>query len=931
VEIMKRAAFVLLILILLGMPPSSGRADDTELFIVKMPPDALILLDMSGSMNWDPSGDPASYPDRRIDIAKNVLFDLLDDDNDNKIDKTDERSLNTRLGYMRFREARDNDDGEPMTGAIQVLSPMESSYSDIWDKINDPEETAIGWSPLAASLHEAKIYFTRDVNPNDPAIACRDKYVILITDGVDTLACGGNGGDDESINPGMHKRRISTVLRAKELQEAGIKVFTVGLGAAMPEPLRNTLNWIARYGGTDNSLEANRGDPKAFDLADYGDPCTVDAQADPASYPLSGYAFLAQDAVELSQALKTILGEIQETTHTFTVPTVPSIRLVDQDTLYIASFTPNTTPFWRGSLKAYRLDEDGSVPLDGNGNPVNPIWESFEPAPAFRRIYTNPGSTLLSFTFGNLTNEDLDVPTDADRERLINHIRGIDAYDVNQDGDVTQVREWMLGDIFHSNPVAVGAPSPSFEDTGFNGTEGFSERNRNRAKVILVGANDGMLHAYNASTGREEWGYVPGSLLTRLSRMASAHTYYVDSSPKVSDVWFYQSSDDRTKSADEWRTVLVCGLRKGGKGYFALDITDTLAPVFLWEFPRPEDTTTAAKLGQSWSEPAIGRVKIEIGNNLVERWVAFLGGGFDENEQGGEANVGRAFFVLDIKTGEIIWEYSYTKNEGENDRMRHSLAAPPKAVDLNFDGYTDRVYVGDLGGQMWVFDVSFDGASLKSNSRWNGKRLFSSPHVAPEKHPIFYQPAVALDPSGTPWVFFGTGDRENPTEKNSQERFYAVKNDDQGPSPYEESNLSDVTSENTFNLDPTAKGWFIRLARGEKVLARPAVFNRLVYFTTYLPTSPDPCEVSGEGKLYTVEYLSGGGATYFSDLAYGEGRTSDRSVVVGPGLASAPVITVSTTRVASVIIGTASGRIRSEVRSILPRHHEILYWREIVR
>ena len=133
--------------------------------------------------------------------------------------------------------------------------------------------------------------------------------------------------------------------------------------------------------------------------------------------------------------------------------------------------------------------------------------------------------------------------------------------------------------------------------------------------------------------------------------------------------------------------------------------------------------------------------------------------------------------------------------------MTHSMAAPPRAVDLNFDGYVDRVYTGDLGGQMWVFDVSFDGVRNKSNSQWTGKRLFLAPKEAPEKHPIYYQPSVALDPSGTPWVFFGTGDRENPLEKNIQDRFYAVKDDDargttdsdKGGYPYSEEDLTDVT------------------------------------------------------------------------------------------------------------------------------------------
>jgi type IV pilus assembly protein PilY1 len=346
-------------------------------------------------------------------------------------------------------------------------------------------------------------------------------------------------------------------------------------------------------------------------------------------------------------------------------------------------------------------------------------------------------------------------------------------------------------------------------------------------------------------------------------------------------------------------------------------------------------------MGESWSEPAIGRVKIEVGKRLVERWVAFVGAGFDPNEKGGQASLGRGFFVIDIKTGQVLWEFSYLKGEREKKEMTHSMAAPPRAVDLNFDGYVDKVYIGDLGGQLWVFDVSFDGVGNKSNSQWTGKRLFLAPKVAPEKHPIYYQPSVALDPSGTPWVFFGTGDRENPLEKNIEDRFYAVKDDDArgttdadiGGYPYLEEDLTDVTSTNTYNKALT-KGWFIKLEKGEKVLARPMVYNRIVYFTTYAHTDPDPCKVAGTGKLYTVEYLSGGGAGNLSVDAYTTGvlsETSNRFVVTtGSGLPSAPVITISTTGVASVIVGTVSGQIMSKKALSPARDNEILYWREVI-
>jgi len=906
---MKKWSFFIFMIVAMLIGSAQIHGDDVDLFISQVPPNALILLDMSSSMNWNPAGNPASYPNRRIDIARNVIFDLLDDDNDNKIDEKDEKSLNIRLGYMRFRDiaAYDNDDNEPKKGNIRVLSEIGSSYKDIWKEIDDPKEKdSAGFTPLAASLAEAKIYFQRDVNPKDNAIACRQKFIILITDGADTVACNGDGSEGQSD---MNRRRMLTVQRAKELFDAGIKVFVVGFGAAMPDHLKRTLNWAAKYGGADNPLDLNSGDPGAYDITKYGNACSVDptnTAADPASYPLSGYAFLAEDATQLSTAIKGIINYIQEKSFSFTASTVPNVRTIDKEVVYLSSFTPKDTPFWEGSLRGYQLETDGTLKVDGDGNPLDlPIWTAS--IPSSRTIKTYRRGEFKDFTSSNFTKEDLDVKTDKERDDLISYVRNL-----------------KLGDIFHSNGIIVGEPSRFFEDEGFSGKGGFYQAKKDRAKVIIAGANDGMLHAFDATTGNEQWAFIPNSLLKNLKFMVSAHTYYVDSSPKVADAWFFSNSTDTTKSVDEWKTVLICGLRKGGKTYFALDITDTLNPKYLWEFPKSTDSVTLAKVGQSWSEPVIGRVKVEVGGELYERWVAFIGGGFDYTN-----NTGKTFFVIDIKSGDIIKEFS-----GMED-MNYSFAAPPTAVDNNSDGYVDKIYIGDLGGQMWVFDLSFDERSKKSNSQWTGKRLFIAPSSDTEKHRIYYQPAVAFDRYGNPWVYFGTGDREHPNDlSNPAERFYAVKDNGIGNYPRRETDLSDVTSSNTFN--PTSKdGWYLRLEKTtqklEKVLAKPVVFNKLVYFTTYACTATaNPCSVLGEAKLYIVEYLSGAGALEVDDLSDLEGTPSPPSKKIGVGVPSSPVIKADLKGKASVTIGTTSGQVFSTQIFSPSKSKEILYWREVI-
>jgi len=671
------------------------------------------------------------------------------------------------------------------------------------------------------------------------------------------------------------------------------------------------------------------------------------------AYNRKGLYLTAGNADQLSAALEGVIADIQSNTaFEFTAPTVLAVRIEDEtdNVVYLTTFKPSIEPFWEGNLKAYRLNADGTLPVDENGDPApsSLIWNAHEKLKNIstdsRKIYTYLGGVdkqEFKGTNSNLTKEVLAVGA-ADRDKLINHIRGIDAYDINKNGKTDEKRSaeeniWILGDIFHSNTVIVGEPSRFFQDECFNwcsdGSKSFYAANKNREKIVLVGANDGMLHAFNAKTGDEEWAFIPESLLKNLKSMLSAHTYYVDSSPKVADVWFYSGSNlsGKTKTKDEWRTVLVCGLRKGGKHYFALDITNTLSPKYLWEFPSPNKNydydDIVSKLGQSWSDPAIGRVKVEVSGELYERWVAFIGGGFDANDDA----TGRAFFVVDIETGNVIWKFT----SSDSSDMDHAIPSPPTAVDTNSDGYVDRVYVGDLGGQMWVFNVSFDGAQKKSNSQWSGRILFKSLKEKQEKHKIYYPPAVSFDSHRIPWVFFGTGDREDPTGSAwKEDRFYAVKDD--GGGPYEEGSLEERSSVdlNTFSpIHPTKKGWFFIFPKksGEKVLAKPAVFNKLVYFTTYTYTSTDVCKATGEATLYTVEYLSGGGALVLDD--YLQGKPSARSQAIGTGsegVPSTPVISVNLKGKATMTIGTTSGKIFSKGVHSPVTNKEILYWREVI-
>jgi Tfp pilus tip-associated adhesin PilY1 len=1026
---MRKLSFLAIIAVFLWMGAVPLRADDTVLFTANVSPDALIALDLSGSMGQNPGGESNyqatwvapdrgdGYPDYCTDektygaystahpwrcldegahiygtptcaepwydwsggghttdctklvIAKRAIFDLLDANDGGSLTSADETSLNVRFGYMRFVLYPKDIVEESVNysaGYNTLRRAFDFKYKTLYDSYISVESGG-GRTPLALQLKEAKKYLD-DHKAGDTAKECRKKFIILVTDGWDTAACKIIGSEDEYTARSFgYKRRRATVAAVKDAVEAGYTVFTVGFGADMPATERNTLNWAAYLGGSDNLTDSNSGDTGAITFS--ANPCAEDdpcgaqkhdyvcttAPNDPGYKNLSGYAFLASDSTTLATSLKTILKWIREKAFSFTAPTVPSTRVADPERVFISSFSPDTTPFWRGDMKAYELDANGTLPVDGDGFPSeSPLWEASailgNTNPDSRKIYTAKSGSRVEFKYANLTNGDLGVASDTERDDLIKHVRGFDAYDIDVDTNTSESRRFKLGDIFHSQATVVGAPSMSFVDQGFNGTGGFYDAKKNRTKVILAGANDGMLHAFDAGTGEEKWAFIPPSLLTGLKTMktrwdqykstgsAGDHLYYVDSSPRVSDVWFYSAATDTTKTVDEWRTVLINGLRKGGKTYFALDITDTTDPVYLWEFPKSTDATTLNKVGQSWSDPAVGKVKVEVGGELYERWVAFFGGGYDDYAFLG-SNKGKAFFVVDIKTGDILWEFSYDGADSEKSKMIHALPAPPSGVDTNMDGYIDKVYVGDLGGTMWVFDLSYNPVTKKSNSLWSGKRLFRGTLAILEVHPLYFQPAVAFDQQGTPWVFFGTGDKENPTWGLLAERFYGIKDDGAGNYPRTESSsdLDNVTDSNTFT--PTAKkGWYIKLATGlldmtkhEQPLGKATVFNRLVYFTTFTPkeSDTDVCTTGGTAKLYIMEYLSGGGALAVDDVSDLSGAAGARSKVIGSGMPSAPIVTIDAQGQATVVIGTTEGQAYSQEVFSPDTNRNILYWRDI--
>jgi type IV pilus assembly protein PilY1 len=820
---------------------------------------------------------PAGQPVKKIDVAKRVLKNLINN------------TEGVRFGVMKFADNQNKGQG-----GGEIVAPIGSDKATMTSGID--AMPVAGFTPLGEITRDAGKYYRGEGDywgrfaTSPIQLECQPNFAILMSDGlqngslqVQAEAAQRKNEDHSNSLPGRQNVIVHTVGFAVDATD-------VALGA------NDILQQGAKNGG--------------------------------------GTFYSTENEAQLAAALENAIRQIVAATFAFAAPLIPTTSATGSIRAYLASFQSDPSrPAWKGFLEAYNRDSKGSVRVKADGTPDDDFraWEAGEALAAksasSRTIYTNIRGGLQDFrtSNGNITAAMLGVATDADKNKLIEYIRGIDTYDEDADGNVTEERAWKLGDIFHSAPVLVTPPflpiplidpAPSYKD--------FKAANANRETVLIAGGNDGMLHAIRESDGQELWAFIPNDLLGSLKTLtatSAAHPFYVDGSPIAADV----------KIGGTWKTILVIGERRGGRFYHALDITDTTKPLYLWSF-------TDSKMGETWSEPAIGKVKMADG---TERYVAIVGGGYDTTQNN---NSGKALFGIDVATGQKLFEYFNTGSASDDRRfMNFSLPANPTAVDLNRDGFIDGVYIGDVGGQLWKYDFS-PPATLSGGlvTNWTGKRFFAAPLVgtnppaAGEYYPtqaIYGAPVPALDKINNLWIFFGAGDRNHPNNTTAPNRFYGIKDDTTmaNGSTLTEANLANITASDTT---PT-QGWFFLLGSDEKILAAADVFNLIVFFSSFTPTTTAACETGGgTAKLYAVQMLTGYAAL---DWSLGVALTSTsasatRGKIIGTGIPSRPitVITESEATIStSVIAATTSQQLPSNPAPPPSAMRKVLYWREV--
>lgn len=789
-----------------------------------------------------------------------------------------------RVGYATI-----NEDSTVRNRVTSMnLDPISGNKRTLFDRIYDSGyQFTTDYSkgtPLRTALNKTGRYYAcqssnimgTSANSNCPILPagqggmCQKNYTILMTDGFwsDSSAPSGVNnadGDGNTTWDGApygdgHSGTLADVAMhyyERDLSATLSNDVPFKTGDKDNAPHQHMTTYTVAF-GVSGTLDPEIDDPKAPGFT-WPNPSDGDLEKIDdlwhAAYNGRGEFFNAQDPAALQDGLRKAFASVSRGKSSSASVAFNTAQLGVDNVLFQASFNPSDN--WAGSLAAIELSNEGHL---GNTK-WNASTRMDAKDPNSRLILTYNAGGVTFRTLSDLSTaqqNDLNTAPDGSKDGLgqarIDFLRGDRSNEGPNNGHEFRQRSAVLGDIVYSNPVFVGSPKAGYHDDATYAT--FMETNISRPAVIYVGANDGMLHGFYANSGEPAISYVPGLLsseannegLHYLSDPAYQHRYYNDLSPTVADALIGGS----------WRTVLVGGFRAGGRGLYALDVTlpqnfsEAIASnTVLWEF-------THTDMGNSFSKPTIAQ--LEDGS-----WAAVFGNGYNSTSSRAK------LFIVNLSNGSVIRVIDTAAGT-------HGLSTPA-LVDSDGNGKADRVYAGDLAGNLWVFNLS-----AASSGSWDVAHkasgvnvpLFTA-NVSGVAQPITSKPILARNPDvhttagNQPniLVLFGTGqyivdgDKNNPAVQS----FYGVW--DSGSSQRLRSNLvaQTVTGNSTGDLRNTTDhpvnygsqfGWYLDLpASGERVIVDPRIRGEYVFFNTLIP-DVDTCNSSGSGWLMALKIGNGG-------------------------------------------------------------------------
>ncbi|MFY8283555.1 PilC/PilY family type IV pilus protein [Pseudoalteromonas sp. SSMSWG5] len=943
-------------------------ADDTELYVnydksLTEKKRVIFLLDTSGSMRYSSATgigcfdytllDYVECPDSRIGAARDIIIETINNNPD------------MEFGFNRF---------SAFEGGY-IKARLGTDHKTLKNLISTTR--ASGSTPVTEALWETYLYLTgqnvdygllvspteRDtraevsgkyLSPFDSSIT-KDKRcdntvnIILISDGTPQSDDGRNS-QIESLNKyyfsqsaptykygnnldsylaalakvihGTDDRVVDLNEKTSSIHDQGV-IYTIGFGSGITEQAEVILEKTAEFGGGD-------------------------------------YLY-ADSSAALSEAIDKAFAALREESGAFTAPSIASNN-TDQtrsrDALYYTMFYPNTNARWRGNLKKLKvsgdsiIDAKGRAALNSNGiidDNATTFWLPAGESPdgnavdlggvnrylsdvssianQGRKVLSDLSGRMLNFTpyrviihYGNRFNAATVFESHPDEVfDLINWSRGLDVDDENEDGSVDDSRTDTFGDPLHSKPVTI--------DYG------------NDDVRILVGTNAGYLHMFQDKNDvlSESWAFIPRSLYKIIKPLRDnkkdTKVYGVDG--PISVFFDDKNNDGVVQSSD--RVWAFFGLRRGGNEYYALNITNPNSPRVMWGGPIVGGSGAFKELAQSWSKAQIAYINLK---GYKDRPVLIFGAGYDTNKDNSRRtndSKGRGIYIVDAETGKKIWALTPSENGFQG---KHSIASDIALLDSDYDGYIDRLYAADTGGDVWRVDMPTDNsrnwthfklASLGGTHTSSDRRFFYKPTIARSVYSKVSEVVIngksSVTRVDTPFdaVLIGSGNRTQPLSKAVNDQLFMLRDintltqsftGNKVPNTITQSDLMNVSS------DPFAKkldsvegfvkleielarfnGWYYNLPlQGEKSLAASTVIGGVAYFTSFAPASANnkenQCTLSGgTGGLYAfhlhygtkvydeLKFSTGIDVPDTPQLFFGETKDGkSKFMTIGPGL-----------------------------------------------
>lgn len=700
------------------------------------------------------------------------------------------------------------------------------------------------------------------------------------------------------FRPDMPNTRVTTFV---------IDVNENGNGTIGSTQRQSQFFLAAKYGGF---KDANSdGNP----FKTYGDSGTTvtnntEWEADPAGSNVPYNWFLGGQPDTMISAIKNIFTQITSFAGTLSGVALSSGRITSGTSGKTFVYAPGFDQKWNGRLGAYALTLSGSGSNLSVTTASTPTWEAGAlltaamqktGGPVNRAVYTLNDATLtgVAFTWDGISpaqqkllnlNPD-NGSTDSYGQSRLAYLRGDQTNEINSASNtgVFRARSSVLGDIIGSAPTYVAEPSTSISDTGYST---FYSTYSGRTPMVYVGANDGMLHGFNANTGAEVFSYLPNAVFAGLNQLTSvsyAHRLYVDATPTVGEA----------QVGDKWRSILTAGFGGGAQGVYALDVTDPTGSKgtgfstssVLWEFTDKDD----ADMGNVMGSPLI--VKLRTGTDSstkqpIYKWFVMVANGLNSNQNDGysNANAPAALFLLSLdKAAGTAWQLgtNYYKivtpapSGTPPYNTANGLSTPVLVPAAN--GSALQAYAGDLQGNLWKFILSGDSTTWNAKSALPpyggtpGKALFTATDSLGRKQPITIAPRVVYAPGGY-MVLFGTGkyyeasDTGTPSQTNS---FYGIYDDttnsnyvSKGRDQLNTVTATATTDSKAYTLSASSyalgyasgrkPGWKLDFPdQSEKQITAVVASDGAVFFNSL--TGSDGCGTTGGSRSYALNVLTG--------------------------------------------------------------------------